>query len=277
MHRHVLIVLCVLFTIRILSAQESDHNRLAVQEQLPWQISGGTELSLLPVLQGDRETILLLQPSVEMLVQNRYYASLSFPIYLRLPLSVSDLVPFTIAPGDLNLTASWIGHTNRGQHRIGISWTIPIGISSLEAAENDTIQTGGLLHQLDLSWQYTRYTDPVSLDLGIRLGTSIPGTLHETFYWEPLSVGLTTGATILMNRWIALVGSLSQSLSLPPRLGNQWGTDTLLYQARLGSGLWYTDRRHSFGMELSRDMANPLERLGISVRYFYIIKPKQSH
>lgn len=77
-----------------------------------------------------------------------------------------------------------------------------------------------------------------------------------------------------MNRWIALVGSLSQSLSLPPRWGNQWGADTALYQARLGGGIWYTDREHTFALELSRDMANPLAGLSISVRYFYTVKPK---
>lgn len=274
MYRGLRILLCVLLINNVLFAQESEHNRLAVQDEKPWQTSLGTEFSLLPMLQGGREALLSLQASADILIHNRWYAALSFPIYLRLPLTVADSTPVILAQGDFNFAASWISHSNRGQQRIGINWTAPSGISATEASQHDTIQTGGILHQLDLAWQYTRYTDPVSLNLSIRLGTSIPGSLHDDFYWEPLTVAITSGTTMLMNRWLALQISLSQSITLPSRSGNQWASDTLLYRALLNGELWYTEGSHSFGIELNHDMANPLEGLGISVRYFYTIKPR---
>ncbi|MCA1951053.1 MAG: hypothetical protein LDL24_10810 [Treponema sp.] len=274
MYKGLRIVLCILSINNILIAQESVHNRLAVQDEKPWQTTLGAECSLLPLLQGDRAALLSLQSSADILINNKWYVSLSFPIYLRLPLTVSDSVAIILAQGDLNFTASWIGHSNRGQHRFGMSWTAPTGISATESIQHSIIQTGGTLHHLDLFWQYTRYTDPVSLDLGIRLGTGIPGTLYEAFYWEPLAAGITSGATMLMNRWLAFQVSLLQSIMLPPRSGDHWTSDTLLYQARLTGGLWYTEGSHSFGIELGHDMANPWEGLAISVRYSYTIKPK---
>lgn len=259
-----------------LVAQESEHNRLAVQVERPWQSNLGAEFAILPIVYGDTQTMLSASPSVDLLVHNRWYISLSIPVYFRLPLTTTEMVPCTLAQGDLNLEGAWISHSNRGQHHIGISWTVPTGISETEAEQHNSIQTGGLLHRLSLSWQYTRYTDPVSLNLGFSLGTTIPGTLEEKFYWEPVSGVCTTGTTILINRWVALQLNLSQTLSLPPRPETQWLSESIQYNARLRGSLWYTEHNHTLAFELSRDMSNPLGGLGISVWYFYLFKPKPS-
>jgi hypothetical protein len=78
-----------------------------------------------------------------------------------------------------------------------------------------------------------------------------------------------------MNRWVALQCNLSQSLSLPPRSENQWLSDYIQYDARLSCSLWYTEQNNTIAFDLSRDMANPLEGLGISVQYHYLFKPKK--
>ncbi|MCA1950975.1 MAG: hypothetical protein LDL24_10405 [Treponema sp.] len=160
MYKDLRILLCVLLINNVLFAQESEHNRLAVQDEKPWQTSLGTEFSMLPLLQGDREALLSLQASADILIHNRWYAALSFPIYLRLPFTVTDSTPVILTQGDFNFAASWISHSNRGQQRIGINWTAPSGISATEASQHNTIQTDGTLHKLDLAWQYTCYTDP---------------------------------------------------------------------------------------------------------------------
>jgi hypothetical protein len=72
------------------------------------------------------------------------------------------------------------------------------------------------LHRFDLFWHYTRYTDPVSLTVGINLGSTIPGTLNDKPYWEPASAGLALGTTLFMNHCVAFQFNLSKSISLPP-------------------------------------------------------------
>jgi hypothetical protein len=226
-------------------------------------------------MQGDTQAILCLESSADLLLNQRWYLSLGFPLYLRLPLTTTDMVSPVIVQGDANIEATWIGHTNRGEHRLGTSWTFPTGVNEGVAAQDDTIQTGGLLHYVDIFWQYTRYTDPISLTLGLRLGTSLPGSREGTPYWEPFSVGLTTGLMMLINRSVALQTRLIQGLALPPRSGDQWLSTTMNYDARLSGGLWYTDQEHTLSLDLSHNMAQPLEGLTISFRYSYTVKPKE--
>ncbi|HOJ98808.1 MAG TPA: hypothetical protein PLW34_04550 [Termitinemataceae bacterium] len=258
-----------------LESQETSHNRMAVQGKWPWQSTLGGGLTVLPIVQGDTQAILCVEASADVLLNQRWYFSFGFPLYLRLPLATIDMVSPVVAQGDATVEAAWIGHTNRGEHRLGASWTFPTGINEGVATQDNTIQTGGLLHYLDLFWQYTRYTDPISLTLGLRLGTSLPGSREETPYWEPFSVGLTTSAMMLVNRSVALQTRLIQGLALPPRSGDQWLSTTVSYDARLSGGLWYTDQEHTLAMEVSHNMAQPLEGLAVSFRYFYTVKPKE--
>ncbi|AEJ18430.1 hypothetical protein Spica_0263 [Gracilinema caldarium DSM 7334] len=258
-----------------LGAQESDHNRLAVRADYPWQSNLGVEASILPIVYGDNQTIFYLQPQADILLNNRWYTAFSLPVYVQLPLTIQDTVPCAIAQGDINLNGAWISQTNQGQHRVSLNWTIPTGLSKALAEAHDSIPTGGTLHRFDLSWHYTRYTDPVSLTVGVNLGSTIPGTLDDKPYWEPASAGLSLGATLLMNRWVALQCNLSQSLSLPPRSENQWRSDYIQYDARLSCSLWYTEQNNTFSIELSKNMANPLEGLGIAMQYLYSFKPKK--
>lgn len=258
-----------------LGAQESDHNRLAVRADYPWQSNLGAEASILPIVYGDSNTIFYLRPQADILIKSEWYAALSMPVYFQLPLTIQNPVPCAIAQGDINLNGAWISQTNRGQHRFGVSWTIPTGLSKALAEARDSIQTGGTLHRFDLSWQYTRYTDPVSLTVGANLGSTIPGTLDNKPYWEPASIGLSLGTTLLLNRWVAFQFNLSQSLSLPPWSENQWLSDYVQYGALLSCSLWYTEQDNTFSIELSKNMAFPMDGLGISVQYHYSFKPKR--
>ncbi len=273
-HITILLLWCSLGA--LLTAQESPHNRMAVQEQHPWQTNLGLDLSILPITNGDTQAFLSTSPSVNVFFQNRWALGLSLPVYYRLPLTTADILPFRCAPGDLSLDAAWISHTNRGQYRFNISWTLPTGIPEDKANELGTIITGGLHHRFSLAWQYTRYTDPVSLNLGVSLASSIPGRCSGEPYWESLAIGCTTGATILINRWVALDFSLVQRLALPPRGEQAWLSTNIPYSAILQGSLWYTTQNHSFALSLSHDMAEPAEGLGISLRYVYSIKPKTS-
>jgi len=209
-------------------------------------------------------------------VNNQWYAALSFPVYGRLPLTIQERVPFAFAQGDLSVSSAWIHHTNRGQHRLGIDWTFPTGLSNEAAEASSSIPTGGTLHRFNLSWQYTRYTDPVSLSFGTSLGSSFPGTFAGSSYWEPASFSVSLGSTLLVNRWVAFAVNLAPSLSLPPRSGDQWISEYILYQNNLAWSFWYTDQDHTFCIEIKQNMASPQEGLGVSVRYFYSVKPKQS-
>lgn len=267
--------LVLLFSLgALLTAQESLHNRMAVQEQHPWQTNLGLDLSILPIINGAPQAFLSTNPSVDVFFQNRWALGLSLPVYYRLPLTTADMLPFRCAQGDLSFDAAWIFHTNRSQHRLTVSWTLPTGLTEDKATELGTIATGGLLNHLSIAWQYTRYTDPVSLNIGMSLASTIPGARAGEPYWESLAIECTTGATLLMNRWVALDLSLAQRLALPPRSGNDWLSTFISYSAILQGSLWYTTQNHSFALELSHNMAEPLDGLGISFRYVYSIKPK---
>lgn len=258
----------------LLTAQESPHNRMAVQDQHLWQTNLGLDFSILPIINGAPQAFLSTSPSVDVIFQNRWALGLSLPVYYRLPLTTADMLPFRCAPGDLSLNGAWIFHSNRSQHRLTIAWTLPTGIPEDKANELGAITTGGLLQHLSLAWQYTRYTDPVSINIGMSLASTIPTVRAGGPYWESLTIGCTTGTTILMNRWVALDFSLAQRLALPPRSGNDWLSTFISYSAILQGSLWYTTQNHSFALELSHDMAKPAEGLGISFRYVYSIKPK---
>jgi hypothetical protein len=258
-----------------IQAQESEHNRIAVQESRLWQSNIGVTASLVPLTTGAQYAVLSLTPQADILYKNRWYASLSLPIYGRVPMTVVDMVPFAVNQGDLTFDGAWLTATNRGQHRIGIEWTIPTGVTEEVAEAENSLATGGRLHRFDLSWNYTRYADPVSLDGGIHLGTTIPGTYHSKPYWEPLTASITSGGTLLLNRWVAVHFNLSQNIALPPRDETDWLSEYLEYQAILSGGIWYTTTRHTFALELNRNMANPLEGLGVSLRYWYSILPKK--
>jgi hypothetical protein len=190
-------------------------------------------------------------------------------------MTVVDMGPFAANQGDLTIDGAWLASTNRGQHQIGIEWTIPTGVREETADAENSIPTGGRLHRFDLSWNYTRCTDPMSLDIGIRLGTTIPGTYHSKPYWEPFSASITSGGTLLLNRWVYVNLHLSQSIALPPRDGTDWLSEYNEYQAVLSGGIWYTTTNHTIALELNRNMANPLEGLGVSLRYWYCIKPNK--
>jgi len=269
------IVIFLLLLSMSLSAEDSAHSRLAVRADYPWQSNLGTEVSILPIVYGDSQVILSLRPQADILLNNQWYMALSVPVYVRLPLTISDMVSCAIAQGDINLSGAWISHTNRGQHRFGMSWTFPTGLSKAVAEAHNSIQTGGALHRFSLSWQYARYTDPVSLSLGISLGSSIPANVDGKSYWEPVSTRLSLGTTILMNRWVAFQCNLTQSLSLPPQSEGTWLSEYLQYEAALSCGLWYTEQNSTFSIALSQNMANPLEGLSISVQYLYSFKPKK--
>lgn len=252
--------------------QESSHNRIGVQSTSPCSLDLGISLSLDSYLLGSETAILNMQPYVAMLLHNRYYISTSLPLYLQLPLVLENTPPVAFALGDLYLEGSAITHTNSGQHRLTLSWSFSTGNDSLEAQAYPSLHTGSYLHRISIAWLSTRYLDPVSIDAGIRVDTSIPGQRENSFYWEPGSLALDLAITVLLNKQIAIRYSLSPSIALPPIIGAQWEYPVLLPSMYANLSFYFTRKAHTLSLSITCDYAKPGNSCKIGAAYVYTIK-----
>ncbi len=263
------------FTIVPVNAQEAAHNRVAVQDKTNWKSQPGIEVTLLPLQPDANQGIVALAPYADILLENTWRFSCSLPLYLSVPLSISGYPSSTFAPGDGKIEAAWLIHRNIADHTLSLSWTVPSGFDAEQALEHNSLMTSRGYHAFDLSWQYTRYTDPISLDSTLTVSSTLPKKYQEGTCWEPLAVQIESGTTILMNRFVAFRLGLYQTIELPPLQNYHWLYEQLYYTVSGSFSLIYTQGNQSVAFRLLRGLNSTEPGITLSLVYSYTIKPHQ--